>query len=273
MSRLSMNFREKATIQDSGAAVVADISTLATRGIEMNPNERHNGFDCRPSAPQVAVIIYYIVTNAVFGIILYPNLMDLAATHVRGTLIFTLSTVVCIPFVVCSALTLFLAYDVTAACPTDPLVRQQRMFKKHKLEFNSEADGSRDTKDDMHCNVCNLTVQGRTKHCAPCNRCCSEFDHHCVWLNNCIGARNYGNFRRLIFWFLLFNLLSLALVATAAGFGLLGSESSKIATPLKYLVYVQALFAAVVSLFDLQLILFHAWLVSKSITTFEYVHY
>ena len=94
-----------------------------------------------------------------------------------------------------------------------------------------------------------------------------------MWLNNCIGSENYASFRRLIFWFLIFNLLSLALVGTAAAFSLLSFESSKIATPFKIVIFVQACLAVVVILFDLQLILFHVWLVSKGITTYEYIHY
>ena len=94
-----------------------------------------------------------------------------------------------------------------------------------------------------------------------------------MWLNNCIGSENYASFRRLIFWFLIFNLLSLALVGTAAAFGLLSFESSKIAKAFKIVIFVQASLSVVVILFDLQLILFHVWLVSKGITTYEYIHY
>ena len=175
-------------------------------------------------------------------------------------------------FLICSCLTVYLAYVCTVACPTDPIVQQQRIFRKHNLEYDSHS-GNRDTKDDMYCNVCNLIVQGRTKHCAQCNRCCAQFDHHCVWLNNCIGIENYKNFRRLIFWFLLFNIFSLALITITAIFGLLSSDSTKISLPIKITIFVQAIFTLVICYVDLSLMLLHVWLVSKGITTYEYIYY
>ena len=67
-------------------------------------------------------------------------------------------------------------------------------------------------KMDLHCLICKVYVQEKTKHCGPCNRCTEEFDHHCKWLNNCIGRENYVNFRRLINFYLIFNLSSMLLV-------------------------------------------------------------
>ena len=196
----------------------------------------------------MGVNIYFTITNILACGVIYPSLYQLSKEHEKGSFIFYLSTSFGILFALSSLLTFSLAYAATKSCPTDPIVREQRMYKKHNLEIDF---GDRDTKDDMHCNVCNLTVQGRTKHCAPCNRCCAEFDHHCVWLNNCIGSENYNHFRRLIFWFLLFNLFSLSLIAIAGFFGLLGLQNEKIALPLKITIYVQAILAVVVCYFDI----------------------
>ena len=237
MPRLSLNFRKKSEIFDTDQAIRDDISNITShRHVERNLNERHNGFDWKPSGQQVGVIIYFITANVLALAVLYPSLISHAKDHSSGSFMIFLSSSVGVMFLICSCLTVYLTYVCTAACPTDPIVQQQRIFRKHNLDYDSGSN--RDTKDDMYCNVCNLIVQGRTKHCAQCNRCCAQFDHHCVWLNNCIGIENYKNFRRLIFWFLLFNLFSLALITITAIFGLLSSDSTKISLPVKITVFV-----------------------------------
>ncbi|XP_054577304.1 probable palmitoyltransferase ZDHHC11B [Eptesicus fuscus] len=48
--------------------------------------------------------------------------------------------------------------------------------------------------EDLYCCLCGVTVSEKAKHCRACNKCIAGFDHHCKWLNNCIGSRNYGWF-------------------------------------------------------------------------------
>ena len=62
-------------------------------------------------------------------------------------------------------------------------------------------------------------------------------------------------------------------MVTAAFCSLLSFGNSKLPSALKALILVQTLVCAIVTFFDLQLILFHMWLVSKRITTYEYIHY
>ena len=123
---------------------------------------------------------------------------------------------------------------------------------------------------DLYCSICLAYVQERTKHCGPCNRCCSQFDHHCKWLNNCIGSENYQDFRSLTNWFLLTIALNLGFVVAMWATGLL-KASDNISQPVVILLWIQGALSAIVFIFDLQLILFHVWIVSKGITTFEYI--
>nr|XP_031529735.1 probable palmitoyltransferase ZDHHC11 [Vicugna pacos] len=47
---------------------------------------------------------------------------------------------------------------------------------------------------NRYCHLCEVTVSAKAKHCSSCNKCVEGFDHHCKWLNNCVGTRNYWFF-------------------------------------------------------------------------------
>ena len=123
MPRLSLNFRKKSEIFDTDQAIRDDISNITShRHVERNLNERYNGFDWKPSAQQVGVIIYFITANVLAVFVLYPSLISHAKDHSCGSLIIFLSSSVGAMFLICSCLTVYLAYVCTAACPTDPIV-------------------------------------------------------------------------------------------------------------------------------------------------------
>nr|XP_012593142.1 probable palmitoyltransferase ZDHHC11 isoform X2 [Microcebus murinus]XP_012593143.1 probable palmitoyltransferase ZDHHC11 isoform X2 [Microcebus murinus] len=48
--------------------------------------------------------------------------------------------------------------------------------------------------EDQYCHLCEVTVGAKSKHCKMCNKCVTGFDHHCKLLNNCVGTRNYSYF-------------------------------------------------------------------------------
>ncbi|XP_058419499.1 probable palmitoyltransferase ZDHHC11B [Diceros bicornis minor] len=48
--------------------------------------------------------------------------------------------------------------------------------------------------ENQYCHLCRVPVSKKAKHCSTCNKCISGFDHHCKWLNNCVGTRNYWFF-------------------------------------------------------------------------------
>ena len=63
MSRISLGFRKSTGIYDSDQAIVDDISNFnSNKGLERNENERHNGFDCKPSVAQISVALYFVLT-------------------------------------------------------------------------------------------------------------------------------------------------------------------------------------------------------------------
>eukprot|EP00200_Dunaliella_tertiolecta_P012206 CAMPEP_0202371822 /NCGR_PEP_ID=MMETSP1127-20130417/3156_1 /ASSEMBLY_ACC=CAM_ASM_000462 /TAXON_ID=3047 /ORGANISM="Dunaliella tertiolecta, Strain CCMP1320" /LENGTH=663 /DNA_ID=CAMNT_0048968193 /DNA_START=36 /DNA_END=2027 /DNA_ORIENTATION=+ len=51
---------------------------------------------------------------------------------------------------------------------------------------------------DYYCSLCQASVGRTSKHCKACDRCVEGFDHHCKWLNNCVGKRNYKYFIVLV---------------------------------------------------------------------------
>lgn len=84
----------------------------------------------------------------------------------------------CYSLLVCGIIAL--GYLTSAANPSDPAL----------------ASGSCD--GDYYCGICMASVGVSSKHCRACNRCVEGFDHHCKWLNNCVGSVNYRSFFALV---------------------------------------------------------------------------
>ena len=75
----------------------------------------------------------------------------------------------------------------------------------------------------------------------------------------------------LINWFFAFITLSLVLFGSLWVCGLLKASEDGLQKSLVWVVCISAVVSVLVWLFDLQLIIFHIWLASKGITTFEYI--
>ncbi|NP_001034431.2 probable palmitoyltransferase ZDHHC11 isoform 1 [Rattus norvegicus] len=178
--------------------------------------------------------------------------------------------------------------------PADTNVR----LKKDYLEPVPTFDRSKHAHviQNQYCHLCEVTVSKKAKHCSSCNKCVSGFDHHCKWLNNCVGKRNY--------WFFFFSVAS-------AAFGLLGvliillyifiqyfvnpnglrmdplykeisSENTwllflslspvPVKTPVVLSIAAMVLLLAIASFVLLgHLLVFHFYLISKKLSTFDYM--
>ncbi|WOG97699.1 hypothetical protein DCAR_0417040 [Daucus carota subsp. sativus] len=134
----------------------------------------------------------------------------------------------------------------------------------------------------VFCTICNAEVRNFSKHCSSCDKCVDGFDHHCRWLNNCVGRKNYMTFVCLM-------AVSLVWLIFEFGVGLavfVRCFASKTAT--EHLIserlgeaLTRPPFATVVALctgLSLlaivplgELFFFHLILISKGISTYDYV--
>ena len=150
------------------------------------------------------------------------------------------------------------------------------------------ADGSRAlaADDTCLCYLCQAHVFASSKHCRFCDKCVLRFDHHCKWLNTCVGSKNYGYFLTVIGSTCAFTALQLALSAYVA-FELTAPSrrSSAVARLARrhFLARAFGLKGVTVAVYGYaalllplviligQLAVFHAMLVEKNLTTYEYI--
>jgi len=127
-------------------------------------------------------------------------------------------------------------------------------------------------------------VDVSSRHCRFCDKCVLRFDHHCKWLNNCVGGRNYPFFFLAILATFCFTSIQLTLTAYAAhALFRAGDSSIKLrassiwvgriagAGTVKLLVLCTCVVVAPVVLFVAQLLIFHALLLTRGVTTYEYI--
>mmetsp|Transcript_114117 Transcript_114117/g.221661 ORF Transcript_114117/g.221661 Transcript_114117/m.221661 type:complete len:457 (+) Transcript_114117:108-1478(+) len=179
---------------------------------------------------------------------------------------------VAISFVVSVCVLVAAAANATGCDPMDPRVAAS----------TKDPEGEED--DDLpYCPICDNTVAVRSKHCRTCNKCVDVFDHHCMWLNNCIGAANYKSFFVAVSAAAVMTGILLAtciylLVDYCLDEDLFEQRAQAIRlfsrTPKELLLgLVVTLIAVNAPLFflDLQLVVLHMFLMSQSLTTYEYI--
>lgn len=92
------------------------------------------------------------------------------------------------------------------------------------------------------------------------------FDHHCDWLDNCIGRANYRLFNALI---LLVELFTLELIASEVfAFEKWGDYEDHLNFSI---IAFSLLINFGIACFTLVLILFHVYLRSRGLTTYEFI--
>lgn len=136
--------------------------------------------------------------------------------------------------------------------------------------------------DMLYCSLCEVEIFKWSKHCRVCDKCVDCFDHHCRWLNNCIGRKNYKGFI-----ILMISGISMLILQWAVGIlvivrcflnqrhfqeditSRLGSSFS--AVPFLSVVIVCSVLAMLATVPLGQLCLFHALLIHKGISTYDYI--
>lgn len=146
----------------------------------------------------------------------------------------------------------------------------------------SHLEQARYEEDKLYCSLCEVEILKCSKHCRVCDKCIDCFDHHCRWLNNCIGKKNYR-----IFIALMISGLCMLILQWAVGVWVIArcflnrrqfeeDVSSKLGSsfsvvPFLTVVAVCTVLAAFATLPLGQLCLFHALLIQKGISTYDYI--
>lgn len=182
----------------------------------------------------------------------------------------TLTVLYSLSFCLCLVLGLL----CTLKDPTDSAVKRLLEGGSNSGEFSSSLY-------PRLCTRCNTHVGALSKHCNKCNRCTEQFDHHCDWLNNCIGRDNYRLFVLLLGTLEVWTVLELA----AAGYVMLGiflemEPGCRLVRKFAvgdsgycYLValMLMALVCILIVIGNGYLILFHAWLRIKGLSTYDFI--
>jgi len=131
----------------------------------------------------------------------------------------------------------------------------------------------------LHCDVCSSHVMHGSKHCWDCGKCVQNFDHHCEYLNTCIGGANYRLYLLLLFAVEGLCLTFCGTITYAIEFlrfsgGLV--DLTWLSSPISATLWKGLCIAAILPnipclLFISALVGFHCWLVSKNLTTYEFL--
>ena len=214
-------------------------------------------FDNHQLASWVALIIFLVLFYT-----LYLPLHTDAAGIVLGAL-----------YTATAAIVTYSAWKAMIIDPSDPSVAAKRL---NSIAASSSAEGA----DTMWCYLCKVSVSRRSKHCRRCNKCVDVFDHHCPWLNTCIGAQNYRLFLVLLGSVFVLTCLQMGTAVHAAVAPYLEpAELERLRetyphlpeAALAALLAVSCLLAFVTWLLITQLLLFHAGLLCRGLTTYEFI--
>jgi palmitoyltransferase len=120
-----------------------------------------------------------------------------------------------------------------------------------------------------YCTICHVEQPLRCKHCKNCDHCVATHDHHCPWIGNCVGERN----RFYFFWFLQCQFVQLltGLIICAEVNYMRPEEVEALNKENKVIMYMAFLICTAFTLFIMPLNIFHIYLASVNLTSWEYL--
>ncbi|CAD8131711.1 unnamed protein product [Paramecium octaurelia] len=166
-------------------------------------------------------------------------------------------------------ISMYFSLKTTISDPTDSFVIQQQNNRGEFFDYEEH-------QLNQFCEICFAYVKETSKHCKQCDRCCEDFDHHCMWINNCIGGKNYKPFIGMIGSIFLFFLYSIIVNGRVIyQYHQQGLQTSTIySNQSKQILIITVIFLVLeiaASIFQLQLIVLHAYLYEKGISTYDFI--
>eukprot|EP01103_Thecamoeba_quadrilineata_P002212 TRINITY_DN12204_c0_g1_i1.p1 TRINITY_DN12204_c0_g1~~TRINITY_DN12204_c0_g1_i1.p1 ORF type:complete len:295 (-),score=1.22 TRINITY_DN12204_c0_g1_i1:162-1046(-) len=217
-----------------------------------------------------ATLVLFLLPTALFFTFVAPYL----CIHVS----FVALVILAIIFTVLAFINLMVsAYRDPGVIPKNPTDSQT----KHRNQKHVMINGTKVQK--RYCVTCRIYRPPRAIHCSTCDNCVERFDHHCAWIGNCVGSRNYHTF----FMFVAFVVSALIVVEVScilhitfvlvdyvdkygAGEGL--GKALSVPPPDNIIISFILAVYAVIGICPIGFLLcFHILLVSRNITTNEYL--
>ena len=227
---------------------------------------RKNGFESPWADEQMMTWVLFPAIIIHYFFFLQPLLWEKGGANFIFPLVFIFSCILvsCGVYYTCS----INPCDVHLLSPDDPRRRA------HTIVPEDEAE-------NIYCYVCEKAVNKTSKHCKFCRKCITAFDHHCKWLNTCIGEANYRYFLMAVFGLTVTTSVSLALSLAYLVESWVSSDKietrgveawlpiSLLATRVVSIMSTVILVPLVAMVY--QLTGFHVMLLSKGLTTYDYI--
>ncbi|CAD8057280.1 unnamed protein product [Paramecium sonneborni] len=213
-----------------------------------------NGCSQFPTLLQILTYILYIL----IVIMTYIHTLILEEYFVHDIILSFFVSISCYFFI-----------KTTISDPTDCYVIQQQKNRGKAFDYEEH-------QLTQFCDLCIAYVKETTKHCKQCNRCCEDFDHHCRWINNCIGGKNYKQFIGMIvftFLIILYSIIVNIRVINQYNKQELQTLTiySKYQNSMLIIALIFLVLEIITSIFLVKLIVFHAYLYRKGISTYEFI--
>lgn len=230
-----------------------------------NPNSRVHGFQAPYDSHQIGSWVVFGIFGIAHGVLYVPLRTD--AAGIALTCLWGLMAIGTIAFNILAVST----------DPSDPWLKA-----KHSAAAQDPAAAAAlaaANTNTHYCRMCDVKVHSTSKHCRRCDKCVIGFDHHCPWLNTCVGKGNYKAFLRLLACALSVVSLQLAmtiqcgvLVATSSAFeARLAALYGFPTVAYGILLILVGVLLLIVWLGILQLATFHVALISRGMTTYQFI--
>mmetsp|Transcript_178 Transcript_178/g.304 ORF Transcript_178/g.304 Transcript_178/m.304 type:complete len:410 (+) Transcript_178:46-1275(+) len=227
--------------------------------------------------------VWYLLTCFPFYVIEFPFYIMLIALFLLPVgLVAPLLSLFAVSTSDPGAVPLKNSHPIPTQAARDALDKSKKVISGSSVPLYQRVNVNGEEKKLKYCYTCKMYRPPRCSHCPACNICIEHFDHHCPYIGTCIGKHNYRLFLCFIYstWCLLFlgylfSLTSLALIIYIS-ITKYATEASVLYLILRLILYsigpiLLMIFLVLPFLFLTSLTLFHGMLITRNMTTYEYI--